>query len=255
MHPGSEPLENEKYELFAREYLVDRSGGAAAIRAGYAKKSAYVTAHRLITDHKVKARIDFLTSERLAKTDMSAEEVIERIVAIARADPNELIQNRIGPCRHCHGIDGAYQWRNEREYRAACAAWDNQTAKYRKAHPDDAPDDSGGFGYRRTLPVNPDCDECDGLGEHYVAPRDTTQLSPLGRALYAGVKQTKDGIEIKMQDQMKALTMLAEITKATRSTAAAIDAVADAITQVNKMQSSAPVRTIVDDEKPKETGE
>ncbi|MFM9859099.1 terminase small subunit [Pseudoxanthobacter sp. M-2] len=37
---------------------------------------------------------------------------------------------------------------------------------------------------------------------------DTTKLSPDAAALYAGVKTTKDGIEIKMHDQMAALEKL-----------------------------------------------
>ena len=37
----------------------------------------------------------------------------------------------------------------------------------------------------------------------------TRTLSPQARVLYAGVKQTKDGLEIKMHDQQKALENVA----------------------------------------------
>ena len=40
--------------------------------------------------------------------------------------------------------------------------------------------------------------------------KDTRNLSPAAVALYAGVKQTKEGIEIKMHSKMDALEKLAK---------------------------------------------
>lgn len=52
---------------------------------------------------------------------------------------------------------------------------------------------------------NPDCKECHGDGYGRVFVKDTRDLSPEALALYAGVKVTKDGIEVKMHDQQAAL--------------------------------------------------
>jgi phage terminase small subunit len=54
-------------------------------------------------------------------------------------------------------------------------------------------------------PIDPNCPECHGDGVGHNVAADTRTLSPQARMLYAGVKQTKDGLEIKMHDQQKAL--------------------------------------------------
>jgi hypothetical protein len=45
-----------------------------------------------------------------------------------------------------------------------------------------------------------------GLGRTYV--NDTRKLSPAAAALYAGIKQTKDGIEVKMHSKLDAMERL-----------------------------------------------
>lgn len=60
------------------------------------------------------------------------------------------------------------------------------------------------------LPPNPDCSKCKGQGVRYVKVADTRKLTGAARKLYAGAKQTKDGVEIKMRDQDAALKNLAD---------------------------------------------
>lgn len=60
------------------------------------------------------------------------------------------------------------------------------------------------------LPPNADCKLCKGAGLSFVCVADTSKLTGAARKLYAGAKQTKDGIEIKMRDQDGALRFLAE---------------------------------------------
>lgn len=139
---------------------------------------------------------------------MKAVEVVQRYVDIATADPNELTQNRVGACRYCHDTGHQYQWRTREEYRAVVSKW-LMTPDDKKGY-DAEPRDEGGYGYRRTLAPHPDCPGCDGFGETYRVMMDTTKLSPKALAHHAGVKETKDGIKIKMQDQGKALEMLAK---------------------------------------------
>lgn len=69
---------------------------------------------------------------------------------------------------------------------------------------------AGGIGYKWRQPPHPDCPRCDGLGRTRTVIRDTTDLSPGGRALFAGVKETQHGVEIKMHDQMAALVNVAK---------------------------------------------
>lgn len=56
--------------------------------------------------------------------------------------------------------------------------------------------------------IDPDCRMCRGEGMAQAVPRDTRYLSPGAAALYAGVKQTKDGLEIKMHSQLDAAEKL-----------------------------------------------
>ncbi len=72
------------------------------------------------------------------------------------------------------------------------------------------PDDAGGHGYRLTDPPNAACPECSGMGIEVTRMADTRNLSPAARLLFDGVKETKQGIEIKMQDRAKALENIAK---------------------------------------------
>lgn len=60
------------------------------------------------------------------------------------------------------------------------------------------------------LPPNDTCKACRGAGVGLVNVADTRTLTGSARRLYAGAKQTKDGIEIKMRDQDGALAKLAD---------------------------------------------
>lgn len=258
MHPGSRPLRPVRFERFCREYIIDRNGSRSARDAGYSKKSAGSQAFDLLKKPDIKQRIAFLEAEHLAKLEMDKDEIVERLVSLVRADPNELMQIRIAPCRYCHGENGEYHWRNQREFNKAHVAWqssyeaarkgksEEQTAIWKRDNPE--PTSIGGFGYKRTLPVNEECEECDGLGTFFSRPMDTTQLSPLGKALFAGVKETQNGIEIKTHDQMKALHTLAEIVNLTEADGGTGTKIAEAIQQIGKMKSRAPISTEEDED-------
>lgn len=89
--PGSLPLENQKHERFALEYLIDLNATQAAIRAGYAKGSAHVTGHRLINDAKVGVRIDNLRQSKLKALHMGVDEVLAEIAKIGRASMGRIL--------------------------------------------------------------------------------------------------------------------------------------------------------------------
>lgn len=66
-------------------------------------------------------------------------------------------------------------------------------------------DEQGGAGYNFNREPNPECGECFGHGRTKMLIADTRNLSPSAQALYAGVKQGKDGTEVKMHSQLDAL--------------------------------------------------
>lgn len=142
--------------------------------------------------------------------DMTVKRLLQTYIEIAFTDPNELTRMRVGACRHCWGVGGAYQWK-EHEYAAAlvkwqllAAAWARDTSKGKGDEPP-MPDPAGGFGYRFTADPNPECVECEGEGIERMRIMDTTKLSPGAKHLYRGVQSTKDGIKILFGDKDKAL--------------------------------------------------
>lgn len=188
-------------EKFCHEYLVDRHGTNAAIRAGYARAGAHVQSTQILKRPAVQARISALLTKSLEKTDLKADDVIRRLTQIVLADPRKLASHHVGACRYCHGTDHQYQWRTFREWQKAC---DDAAAKEKPA-----PENTGGYGYRRTATPHPDCPECDGLGEPYIVFADTDRLGPNEAVLYEGIKQTQMGKEVKMADRARALELLA----------------------------------------------
>ncbi len=79
-------------ERFAREYVIDLNGEQAAIRAGYAPKSAKVTASRLLTKANVKARIAELAKQHADKLDLKAEKVLRELSLMAFSNMMDYIK-------------------------------------------------------------------------------------------------------------------------------------------------------------------
>jgi phage terminase small subunit len=184
-----------KQQRFIQEYLVDLNATQAAIRAGYSLNTAASIGWELLQNPEVEAAIAEAQTKRGEKAEFTAFDVFKRWATIATADPNELVQHRRAPCRYCNGKDHAHQWKTPREFA--------------EAETEQAASDAGGYGYSVNDPIDPNCPECHGDGVGYTVTADTRTLSPQARMLYAGVKQTKDGLEIKMHDQQKALENVA----------------------------------------------
>lgn len=79
-------LLTDKQKQFAVEYLVDRNGSAAAIRAGFSAKGSRVTASRLLTNPNIKAIIEKKTAKIIEKTEMTAEKAMLEVKAIATSN-------------------------------------------------------------------------------------------------------------------------------------------------------------------------
>lgn len=85
----------ERQEAFCREYLVDRSGTQAAIRAGYSVKTAKVAACNLLKDPRIHARLH-ARFEKVAevaerKFEVTAERVIEELAKVGFASMRQFV--------------------------------------------------------------------------------------------------------------------------------------------------------------------
>ncbi|MBJ7532656.1 terminase small subunit [Rhodomicrobium vannielii ATCC 17100] len=65
----------ERALRFASEYVIDADGKAAAMRAGYAGKSAATTASRLLGDPRIQAIIGDARTRVAASAEVTAERV------------------------------------------------------------------------------------------------------------------------------------------------------------------------------------
>lgn len=194
-----------KQQRFVEEYLIDLNATQAAIRAGYSAKTAEAQASRLLSNVKVSAAITRAQSARSERTEITADMVLQHWWAIGTANANDLIELRRVCCRHCYGIDFEYQWVDAAEYHAAIKA----AAMVENADQRTFPTDEGGYGFNKTLAPRRHCSKCFGEGHESVFPHDTRDLKGSARLLYAGVKVTRDGLEIKMRDQDKAIENVA----------------------------------------------
>lgn len=193
-----------KQEKFALAY-VETSNASEAYRRAYdvskmSETSVNRAAHTVLTNDKVSARIAELRAELAAAASVTIAKVVKELADIAFADPNDIVRHVTCCCRHCHGVDHEFQWISEREW-AIVTASNIEKQK-------EPPSAVGGFGFDPKAPPHPACPSCGGLGTPTVTIADTDKLKGPARRLYAGVKQTKNGIEVKLRDQDKALEML-----------------------------------------------
>ena len=189
-----------KQRRFVIEYCVDENATQAAIRAGYSEDTARQIGSALLT----KVDIQQAVADRFEQISLSAGATVDFVVSewlkIATADPSELTWVEHTCCRYCYGTQHGYQW-TEGEYLRA------MDKAIERGQP--APEAGGGFGYDGRLPPAPECPECSGKGISEVRVADIRKLSGKAKLLYAGVKKTKDGIQILTRDQDAALANIA----------------------------------------------
>lgn len=237
-----------KQQIFIDEYVKHRSS-IEAYRTAYdatrmRPSTAHRNAHRLLNSEQVRTEID----KRLAEigesvhdeTAFDVTQALQAFMDIATADPDELTGLRIGACRYCWGDGHNYQYRHEREYLEALADAEEKGEDHKLPMPD------GGFGYNRTRPPHPECTECDGLGEQYFAPIDTSKISPSAKALFQGAKPTQAGIQILVADKAKALENAAKIVGAFTDR---LHVTGDLATRVHTIRIVGPLTTPEDDDK------
>lgn len=202
--------------LFVDCYLVHFNGRRAYQEAGYQSKSdgaASSAASHLLRRPNVAEYLRIRSRAMIERVEDEQNKLITTLTYTAYADHNELIENRIDCCRFCYGEGNLYQFtpqefeRYRERYEEECEAAKITGAEIPEFDP------KGGIGFNPNREPFEDCPECFGRGRECVVLKDTRFLSPAAQALYAGVKTTKDGIEVLTNNQGKARETLAKIHK------------------------------------------
>jgi phage terminase small subunit len=82
---------NLKQQRFCQEYIVDLNATKAAIRAGYSHKTASSQGERLLRNVEIQAEIQRLQSERSQRLDITADDVLKDLAAIAFTPISEVL--------------------------------------------------------------------------------------------------------------------------------------------------------------------
>ena len=189
---------------FAEEYAVDLNAKAAAIRAGYAPARAKQFGYRLLQHEHISELVSAEIKARSKRTHITQDLMLLHLWQLANANPNELTEFRRGSCRHCWG-EGFRKQRTAAEFEADRTTHEDAVSKNLKTG-DFNPE--GGIGYDFSRAPNRKCPQCHGQGLGSVFIKDTRDLSEDARLLYAGVRHTKEGIEVKTNSQDKARELI-----------------------------------------------
>lgn len=196
---------SERREAFIRHYLIHQNASLAYREAGYKDgPGTRQSAHRLLTSADIQARLEERRQELVASLDVKVEHVMRRFRDIAFADIADIVGLHIGACRFCHGAGHAYQWRTPGEYQESLAEPRNEVAAGCSTEVEKHPE--GGFGYDASRPPHPACPVC---GISRVVFKDTRLLTDRERAVFAGLQETRYGVNYRFHDQLAALRELA----------------------------------------------
>lgn len=81
----------DRQRRFCEEYIIDLNATQAAIRAGYAVKTAQEQSSRLLSNVMVQAEIQRLQRERSERTQIRADRVLREIACLAFSDIGEIL--------------------------------------------------------------------------------------------------------------------------------------------------------------------
>lgn len=163
----------------------------------------------ILASPRVSAMIDEKLCAAAKTLEVDAQRLILEWWDVATASPADMVQVRIHNCRYCHGIDHNYQWTGEAEWLRACVRVEMENEGRRSKRP--MPSNAGGYGFRFTAQPSDSCPSCSGAGDPVLWLKDTRDYTDQERLLFDGVKQTKEGVEVKFRDRDAALQNIARI--------------------------------------------
>lgn len=94
---------NEQQQRFVAEYLKDLNATKAAERAGYSKKGAGQSAHKLLKNTEIRALIDKAQQKRLDAAELSAARTLEEMRRLAFSNVQDLFDEQ-GELRPIHTL-------------------------------------------------------------------------------------------------------------------------------------------------------
>jgi phage terminase small subunit len=86
------PKLTDRQRVFCREYLIDMNAAQAAVRAGYRPQNARICACKLIARPHIKAEIKKLMADREKRLEIAADDVINELMIIAKANAADFAQ-------------------------------------------------------------------------------------------------------------------------------------------------------------------
>lgn len=200
---------NAKQLRFVAEFVVDNNATHAAIRAKYSEKTASVIGYQLLQNTLVQEAIAKKQAAIQERAEIKAADVLKHWADIGLADASDLMEMRRTCCRYCHGNNHRYFY-TPAEYERCLLAWEKDcNSALAENRPQPIFDECGGVGYSKLAAPHPECPECFGEGEMQPFFKDTRNLSPAAKKLFAGVKVGKEGIVVLVHDQMAAMANIA----------------------------------------------
>ena len=202
-------------ERFAALVAEGRSKSAAyrvafPVSTRWRSQAVHSRAWALASRAEVAERITELMRGAARANETGIAEVLRQYLQRLYADPRELTEVRVGACRYCWGKGHRWQFTDGELDRKRA----DHAERVQRALENDRPapadfDEGGGGGFDVAVDPNPKCPSCGGAGQANVVLHDSRTYSEGALALFEGVKQTKDGIEVKMASRTDALEKLA----------------------------------------------
>jgi phage terminase small subunit len=207
-------------ELYCVTLVENGNRGFAYRRAynvGVATKpgTIWTECKRLENNPAVVRRLNELRDAAAALSTVSKQRLIQFLWDRIMADRRDVVNHVRRCCRRCYGEGHQYQWKDEMEFALSLAA----VIDFNGPLPGDSPlrkelpTDEGGYGFDPHREPEPTCDSPDCMGDGFgkTVISDTTQLSGSAALIYEGVKETAQGIEVKLADRNADMAQLAKL--------------------------------------------
>lgn len=200
---------------FARLVAQGQTRSAAFRRAfpracAWKQSTVHARASELAAHGLIAARIDELQRAAARANEAGVADVLRQYLQRLHADPRDVVEVRVSPCRYCWGKGHLWQHTDGELARARA----RHAERAQKAQDNDKPappafDEEGGGGFDARRPPNDKCPSCAGAGHPRVVLHDSRGYGEGALALFEGVKETKEGLEVKLASRDDALEKVA----------------------------------------------